>query len=101
MRKFLLIPSMVIVLTASLAFTSQASASTRVTVRASFAEPVVPAFESGDCPVLGNGFCGSGVVVPFGYATEMVDFFRRVRRGLRHPHDQPRSRIDPPRRDGH
>jgi hypothetical protein len=58
----------------SLAFASQVMASTTVSVSMTFTEPVAPAFKSGDCPVFPEGFCGSGEVIPFGHATEMVDF---------------------------
>jgi hypothetical protein len=58
----------------SLAFASQAMASTTVSVSMTFAEPVAPAFKSGDCPVFPEGFCGSGEVIPFGHATETIDF---------------------------
>jgi hypothetical protein len=39
----------------------------------SFTEPVIPDIVSG-CPVLPKGFCGMGVVVPFGQATETIEF---------------------------
>jgi hypothetical protein len=37
-----------------------------------FSEAIVPGFVQG-CPVV-NGFCGTGVVVPFGHATETIVF---------------------------
>ncbi len=39
-----------------------------------FTEPIVPAFQVGDCPVLPEGFYGSGEVIPLGHATETIDF---------------------------
>jgi hypothetical protein len=47
---------------------------TSIAVRLTFAEPAVPSIKSGDCPVSPEGFCGSGEVIPFGHATEMIDF---------------------------
>jgi hypothetical protein len=44
---------------------------TAVSVSMSFTEPVVQNVQSG-CPVLPNGGCGNGTVVPFGHATEMI-----------------------------
>jgi hypothetical protein len=35
---------------------------------------VAPAFKGGDCPVFPEGFCGSGEVIPFGHASESIDF---------------------------
>jgi hypothetical protein len=53
---------------------SQASAGTsNVSVSMSFTEPILQDIHSG-CPVLQDGFCGSGVVVPFGHATESIVF---------------------------
>ena len=59
---------------AVLAFASQAVANTTVSVKMTFAEPIVPAFKSGDCPVVPEGFCGSGQVIPLGHATETIEF---------------------------
>jgi hypothetical protein len=61
-------------LASMLAFASQAAANTTVSVSMTFAEPSVPGFKSGDCPVLPEGFCGSGEVIPLGHATETIDF---------------------------
>jgi hypothetical protein len=58
---------------AALAFASPAAANTTVPVSMSFTEPIVPGFVQG-CPVVQTGFCGSGVVLPFGHATEMIEF---------------------------
>jgi hypothetical protein len=44
-----------------------------ISVSMTFTEPVAPAFK-GDCPVFPEGFCGSGEVIPFGHATETIDF---------------------------
>ena len=71
MRRLLLVGGLAI---AVLAFASQAVANTTVSVKMTFAEPVVPAFKSGDCPVVPEGFCGSGEVVPLGHATETIEF---------------------------
>jgi hypothetical protein len=57
----------------SLAFVSQAAAATTVSVSASFTEPIIQNVRSG-CPVLQDGFCGMGAVVPFGHATEHIVF---------------------------
>jgi len=43
-------------------------------VSRTFTEPIVPAFQVGDCPVLPEGFYGSGEVIPLGHATETIDF---------------------------
>jgi hypothetical protein len=59
---------------AVLAFASQAIANTTVQVSMTFTEPIVPAFKSGDCPVVPEGFCGSGQVIPLGHATETIEF---------------------------
>jgi hypothetical protein len=56
----------------SLAFASQAIAGTTISVSMTFTEPVAP--KSGDCLVFPEGFCGSGEVIPFGQATETIDF---------------------------
>jgi hypothetical protein len=61
-------------LVVSLAFAPQAIAGTTVSLSMTFTEPVAPAFQSGDCPVFPEGFCGTGEVIPFGYATETVAF---------------------------
>jgi hypothetical protein len=59
-----------------LAFASQAVAGTTVSVSMTFTEPVV----NKDCPLdvgggPGQGFCGSGEVIPLGHATETIEFF--------------------------
>jgi hypothetical protein len=75
MRRSLPIASITIALTASLAFAPQAMAgTTTVAVRMTFAEPIMPAIQSG-CPIPPNqGLCGSGEVIPFGHATDTVVF---------------------------
>ena len=50
-----------------------AAGSTNVSVSMSFTEPIVQNIRSG-CPALPDGFCGNGVVVPFGHATETIRF---------------------------
>ena len=57
-----------------LAVASPAAASTTIPVKLTFTEPVVPAFKSGDCAVVPEGFCGQGQVIPFGLATETIEF---------------------------
>lgn len=59
-----------------MAFASPAMASTNTSVKMSFTEPIVQNVRSG-CPALGlpdGGFCGTGIVVPYGQATEMIAF---------------------------
>lgn len=58
----------------ALAFVAPAAATTTVTVKMTFTEPVVPFEQSGDCPAAPEGFCGSGQVIPLGQATEMIFF---------------------------
>jgi hypothetical protein len=70
MRRLLLAGLAIVVL----AFASQAVANTTASVSMTFTEPIVPSFKSGDCPVLPEGFCGSGEVIPLGHATETIDF---------------------------
>ena len=53
---------------------SRAVAALDVPVQLTFHEPVIPELKRGVCPVAPEGFCGSGVVIPFGNATEMIDF---------------------------
>jgi hypothetical protein len=60
----------------SLVFASQASAATSTSVSMSFTEQAVANFKQ-DCPVFftgDGGFCGNGVVLPFGHATETIQF---------------------------
>ena len=73
MRRMLVIAGLLVV--ASTAFASQATAgTTTVSVRMSFTEPIIQNVRSG-CPVLVlDGFCGMGIVVPFGHATETILF---------------------------
>ena len=53
---------------------SPASAATsNVSVSMSFTEPIMQDIHSG-CPTFPDGFCGTGVVVPFGHATESIAF---------------------------
>jgi hypothetical protein len=70
MRRFGLVTSGLVL---ALAFASQAMASTSVSVSMTFAEPATVNFKS-DCPVFPEGACGSGEVIPFGHATETIDF---------------------------
>jgi hypothetical protein len=57
-----------------LVVTSPAVAGTQdVSVKMTFTEPVVPGFKKG-CSVGPEGFCGSGQVIPFGRATETIEF---------------------------
>jgi hypothetical protein len=61
---------------ALMAFASPAMASTNTSVKMSFTEPIIQNINSG-CPALGlpdGGFCGTGAVVPYGQATEMIAF---------------------------
>jgi hypothetical protein len=56
----------------SMVSASQAAAgTTNVSVSMTFTEPIVQNIKSG-CPVLPNGGCGNGIVVPFGHATEII-----------------------------
>jgi hypothetical protein len=71
MRKVLVIAGLFAV---AAALASQASAGTApVSVSMSFTEPILQDIKSG-CPVFPDGFCGTGVVVPFGKATESILF---------------------------
>src|SRR5262245_20916155 len=67
MRKLLLVASLFAV--AAVLASPASAGTTNVSVSMSFTEPIIPAINSG-CPVIADGFCGSGVVVPFGHATE-------------------------------
>jgi hypothetical protein len=71
MRRLLVLGALAI---AVLAYASQAAANTTAQVSMTFTEPIVPAFKSGDCPVVPDGFCGSGEVIPLGHATETIEF---------------------------
>jgi hypothetical protein len=75
MRRFLSVGSIVLALTASLAFAHRAAAqSTTVSVSMTFAEPNQAGQVRG-CPISPmNGLCGSGEVIPFGHATDTVMF---------------------------
>jgi hypothetical protein len=71
MRRLFLIAGLVAL---SGVFASQAAAgTTTVSVSMTFTEPIVYDIHSG-CPVFPEGFCGNGIVVPFGHATEMIQF---------------------------
>ncbi|HJQ51816.1 MAG TPA: hypothetical protein VJ838_14975 [Gaiellaceae bacterium] len=71
MRRLLVIATLFAV---SGVLASQALAgTTNVSVSMSFTEPILQDINSG-CPVFPNGFCGTGVVVPFGHATESILF---------------------------
>jgi hypothetical protein len=61
------------VATVSLAFATQAAATTTTPVSMTFTEPGVANLNQG-CPVYPDGFCGNGVVLPFGHATETIQF---------------------------
>jgi len=72
MRRLLVIASL---LAASAVLASHAVAGTsKVAVSATFAEPLVPALNSGCLPSPSYGVCGSGQVIPFGHATDSVVF---------------------------
>jgi len=71
MRKLLLIASLFAV--AAVLASPASAATTNVSVSMSFTEPIHPDINSG-CPVFPDGFCGTGAVVPFGYATESILF---------------------------
>ena len=58
----------------SLVFAQQAQAATTIPVKMTFTEPIIPAVKSGDCAVFPDGFCGMGAVIPFGHATETIEF---------------------------
>jgi hypothetical protein len=58
----------------SLAFASPAAAATAIPVKMTFTEPVIPMIKSGDCAVFPEDFCGQGEVIPFGQATETIEF---------------------------
>jgi hypothetical protein len=75
MRRFLSIGSIVVALTALLAFAPGAAAqSTMVSVSMTFAEPTQAGQVTG-CPISPmDGLCGSGEVIPFGHATDTVVF---------------------------
>ena len=45
-----------------------------VSVQLQFHEPITPIVKPGDCPVAPLGFCRSGDLIPFGQATESIDF---------------------------
>jgi hypothetical protein len=66
----------VLAITAIVAMASAgpASASTTYAVTAHFAETIAPAMHHVDCQVGPEGFCGSGQVLPFGRATETIQF---------------------------
>jgi hypothetical protein len=71
MRRLLLLLGFVAI---CLAFASQAAAgTTTVSVSMTFTEPVLQDVTHG-CPVFPGGFCGSGIVLPFGHATETIQF---------------------------
>ena len=96
MRRLFLLGALAV---AVLAFASQAMANTTVPVSMTFTEPIVPAFKSGDCPVVPEGFCGSGAG-DSARPRDRDDRVRRgVRRGVRSTHDQPRGRLDHQRGD--
>ena len=61
------------VLLLSLAFTSQAMATTTTSVSMTLVEAIVPDIHSG-CFVLDHRLCGHGQVIPYGQATETIMF---------------------------
>ena len=74
-RRFVLVAMGVFVAALGVAApASSATAATAVQVSVSITEPIVPAFKQGDCPVLPEGFCGQGLVHPFGLARDIIDF---------------------------
>jgi hypothetical protein len=58
----------------SLGLASIAAAAGTLQVTAHFTEPIAPQARSGECPVAPEGFCGTGIVLPFGRATESIQF---------------------------
>ena len=53
---------------------AQSAGETTLSLSMTFTEPIAPAFKSDDCLVAPEGFCGRGEVIPFGLATETIDF---------------------------
>lgn len=53
---------------------SPAAADTNVPLKITITEPAAAPVETVGCPVAPEGFCGTGIVLPFGRATEMIDF---------------------------
>ena len=58
----------------SLVLAQQAQAVTTIPFKVTFTEPIIPAVKTGDCAVFPEGFCGMGQVIPFGQATETIEF---------------------------
>jgi hypothetical protein len=73
MRKLLGFTGLFAVSVLALAASPVSAGTTNVSVSMSFTEPILQNINSG-CPVLPDGFCGNGVVVPFGHATESIQF---------------------------
>jgi hypothetical protein len=72
MRRFLILIGCVIAVCAVAAQT--ATAATTVSISMTFAEPTIPGLVRG-CPISPmDGLCGSGEVIPFGHATDTVEF---------------------------
>jgi hypothetical protein len=69
MRRLALFALVCGALTGFVAVASPASANTTVNIKVTFVEPTV----NPDCAVT-NGFCGQGVVLPLGPATETIEF---------------------------
>jgi hypothetical protein len=73
-KSFQFIAGAAVVLALALVIAAPAAAgTTTVRVSMTFTEPLIPGFVKG-CPVAPEGFCGSGEVIPFGHATETIDF---------------------------
>jgi hypothetical protein len=73
-KSFQFIAGAAVVLALALVIAALAAAgTTTVQVSMTFTEPLIPGFVKG-CPVAPEGFCGSGEVIPFGHATETIDF---------------------------
>jgi hypothetical protein len=73
-KSFQFIAGAAVVLALALVIAAPAAAgTTTVQVSMTFTEPLIPGFVKG-CPVAPEGFCGSGEVIPFGHATETIDF---------------------------
>jgi hypothetical protein len=72
MRKLLGCTGLLAVFGLALAASPVSAATTNVSVKMSFTEPIIQNIKSG-CPVP-DGFCGNGAVVPFGHATETIAF---------------------------
>jgi hypothetical protein len=73
MPKLLGFTALLAVFILTLAASPVSAATKDVSVSMSFTEPFHQDINSG-CPVIADGFCGNGVVVPYGHATESIIF---------------------------